>query len=162
LAKREPDNTGYQRDVSVSLNKLGDLAVAVGDGAGARTLFQQSLTIAEELAKREPDNTGYQRDVSVSLERLGDLARAVGDGAGARTYFLRAVVKRGALQAQEPERLDLAEELCVALYLLAASDPGETGSSRSAVGKLLDRFDSAGVLSPNGRALRSWAENGHL
>jgi Trypsin-like peptidase domain/Tetratricopeptide repeat len=162
LAKREPDNTGYQRDVSVSLNKLGDLARAVGDGAGARTLYQQSLTIAEELAKREPDNTVYQRDVSVSLDRLGDLARAVGDGAGARTYFLRAVVKRGALQAQEPERLDLAEELCVALYLLAAADPGETGSSRSAVGKLLDRFDSAGVLSPNGRALRSWAENGHL
>jgi hypothetical protein len=32
LAEREPDNTGYRRDVAASLSRLGDLAVAVGAG----------------------------------------------------------------------------------------------------------------------------------
>ena len=67
---------------------------------------------------------------------------------------------RGSVQAKEPERLDLAEELGVALYLLAAADPGETNSSRSAIDKLLEQFDRAGLLSPKGRALWSWVADG--
>jgi hypothetical protein len=38
-------------------NKLGDVAVAAGDLAAARTAYQASLGIAERLAARDPENT---------------------------------------------------------------------------------------------------------
>lgn len=45
-AAADPANTGWQRDLSVSHNKIGDLAVAAGDLAAARTAHQASLASA--------------------------------------------------------------------------------------------------------------------
>jgi hypothetical protein len=39
LADREPDNTSYPYDLSVSLERLGDLARVVGDGPEAPRPF---------------------------------------------------------------------------------------------------------------------------
>ncbi|MFM7228057.1 MAG: TIR domain-containing protein, partial [Cyanobacteriota bacterium] len=66
LAKAEPDRADYQRDLSVSYNKMGDLYRALGQGEGARAAYQGSLEIRERLAKAEPDRADYQRDLSVS------------------------------------------------------------------------------------------------
>ncbi|MGH3844848.1 MAG: S1 family peptidase, partial [Pseudonocardiaceae bacterium] len=52
-----------QRDLSVSHERLADLAVAVGQTDEARRLFTQSLAIREALAAAEPGNTTYQRDL---------------------------------------------------------------------------------------------------
>ena len=46
LAAADPANTGWQRDLSVSHNKLGDVAIAAGDLTAARTAYQASLDIA--------------------------------------------------------------------------------------------------------------------
>ncbi len=51
LAKAEPDRADYQRDLSVSYNKMGDLYRALGQGESARQAYQGSLEIAERLAK---------------------------------------------------------------------------------------------------------------
>ncbi|MDR3202592.1 MAG: tetratricopeptide repeat protein, partial [Bifidobacteriaceae bacterium] len=59
LAGADPRNTGWQRDLSVSHERLGDVAVAVGDLAGARTHFAASLDIRERLAGADPRNTGW-------------------------------------------------------------------------------------------------------
>ncbi|MCA1672867.1 MAG: hypothetical protein LC799_11930, partial [Actinobacteria bacterium] len=42
-ARAEPGRADYQRDLSVSYNKLGDLHSALGEGEQALALFQQSL-----------------------------------------------------------------------------------------------------------------------
>jgi hypothetical protein len=73
LAKRDPANTQWQRDLSVSNNKIGDVLVAQGDGPGALAAYQAGLTIAEGLAKRDPANTQWQVDVAVSCGKLGSL-----------------------------------------------------------------------------------------
>jgi hypothetical protein len=73
LAKRDPANTQWQRDLFVSKSKIGDVLVAQGDGAGALAAYQAGLTIAEGLAKRDPANTQWQVDVAVSCARLGSL-----------------------------------------------------------------------------------------
>jgi len=78
LADREPDRADYQRDLSISYERLGDLMVAVGRGEDAARYFQQSLDIRTRLADREPDRADYQRDLSISYERLGDLMEAAG------------------------------------------------------------------------------------
>jgi hypothetical protein len=73
LAKSDPANTRWQRDLSMSNNKIGDVLVAQGDGPGALAAYQAGLAIAEGLANRNPANTGWQVDVALSYARLGNL-----------------------------------------------------------------------------------------
>jgi tetratricopeptide (TPR) repeat protein len=101
-AAADPANTQWQRDLSVSHNRLGNLAVTAGDLTAARTAYQGSLDIAARLTAADPANTQWQRDLSISHTNLGGLAAAAGDIVAARTAY----------QAS----LDIAERL-------AASDP---------------------------------------
>ena len=82
LAKADPGNAEWQRDLSVSYNKIGDVLVAQGDLPGALKSYRDSLAIAERLAKADPGNAGWQRDLSVSYEQ--DRRRAGGAGRSAR------------------------------------------------------------------------------
>src|SRR5215472_6894926 len=79
LAASDPDNAVWQRDVSVSLEKVGDLGLAAGDRAGALAAYEESLAIRRKLSATDPDNAVWQRDVSVSLEKVGDVGLAAGD-----------------------------------------------------------------------------------
>jgi tetratricopeptide (TPR) repeat protein len=161
LAAAEPGNTGYQRDLSLSYNQLGDLAVAEGQGERARELYQQGLDIAARLAAAEPGNTGYQRDLSVSYERLGDLAVAEGQVPQALQQLGLAANRRRVLHKQEPKRLDLAEELAVTLYLMGSiARVGDQTRLRTEAQVTLGPFLHAGILSPKGRAVMDWVEQG--
>jgi hypothetical protein len=73
LAKADPGNAGWQRDLSVSDNKIGDVLVAQGDLAGALKSYRDGLAIAQRLAASDPGNAGWQRDLSVSYEKVGDV-----------------------------------------------------------------------------------------
>ena len=75
-AAADPGNAGYQRDLSVSHDRLGDLAVASGDSATAEQHYRTALAIAERLAAADPGNAEYQRDLSVSRNQLGNLSQA--------------------------------------------------------------------------------------
>jgi hypothetical protein len=68
-------NTGWQRDLSVSHDRLGDVAVAAGDLAAANEHFEIDLRIAETLAAKGPDNAQWTRDVEISRNRLIDLRK---------------------------------------------------------------------------------------
>ena len=55
LAKADPGNAGWQRDLSVSHNKIGDVQQAQGDLAAALTSYQASLAISLSVwRKRTP------------------------------------------------------------------------------------------------------------
>jgi tetratricopeptide (TPR) repeat protein len=114
LLARDPEDAGYLRDVWLSLERLGGLAMAVGDGPRARDLFERSLRIAEGLLARDPEDAGYLRDVSVSLERLG-LTMAVGDGPRARDLFERSLRIAEGLLARDPENTSYQRDVSVSL-----------------------------------------------
>ncbi len=69
LAAADPSNAGWQRDLSVSHNKIGDVLLAQGDLQGALNAYRESLGVAERLAAADPSNAGWQRDLSVSQEQ---------------------------------------------------------------------------------------------
>src|SRR3954451_4492795 len=50
-AEADPGNAGWQRDLSVSYNKIGDVQVEQGDLAAALASYRASLAIAEGLAE---------------------------------------------------------------------------------------------------------------
>ena len=113
LVAGEPDRADYQRDLSVSYSKLGDLQGALGNGAQALELFTRSLRIAERLAAAEPDRADYQSDLSVSYDRLGDLQGALGNGAEALELFTRSLQIRECLAAAEPASAEYQRDLSV-------------------------------------------------
>ncbi len=60
---------GWQRDLSVSYNKVGDVLVAQGNLPEALKTYRDGLAIADRLAKSDPGNAGWQRDLSVATTR---------------------------------------------------------------------------------------------
>jgi predicted negative regulator of RcsB-dependent stress response len=113
LAKLDPVNMEWQRDLFVSKTKIGDVLVAQGDGAGALATYQSGLTIAEGLAKRDPANTQWQRDLSVSNIKIGDLLLAQGDGAGALTAYQADLRIAEGLAKRDPANTQWQRDLFV-------------------------------------------------
>ena len=54
LAQSDPGNAGWQRDLSVSYNRVGNAQMAQGDLAGALKSYRDGLTIIERLATPIP------------------------------------------------------------------------------------------------------------
>ena len=91
LARQDPDNTQWQRDLSISHERIGDVQVAQGDLPGALQAFRAGMAISERLARLDSRNAGWQRDVLVSLTKLAGVAAAAGDRAEAIAQAERAV-----------------------------------------------------------------------
>ncbi|MGO9459250.1 MAG: caspase family protein, partial [Rhodomicrobium sp.] len=90
LAKADPGNAGWQRDLSVSHNKVGVMLAEQGNLPEALKSFQAGLAIRDRLAKADPSNTVWQYDLGVSNERIGDVQVAQGDLAAAlKSYQAR-------------------------------------------------------------------------
>ena len=111
LAKADPGNAGWQRDLSVSYNKVGDVLVAQGQLPDALKAFRDSLAIADRLAKADPANARWQRDLAISYGRLasvdarsGDRARAVGAYRQGRDIIAK-------LKAASPSNAELPKDL---------------------------------------------------
>ena len=73
LAKSDPGNAGWQRDLAVSYDRVGDVQVAQGDLPAALGSYQASLAIIDRLAKSDPGNAGWQRDLSVLYAKLASV-----------------------------------------------------------------------------------------
>ena len=113
LAEADPGNSGWQRDLSVSHNKLGDVQVAQGNLAAALTSFQASLAICERLAEADPGNSGWQRDLSVSHDQIGDVQVAQGNLAAALTSFQASLAISERLAEADPGNSGWQRDLSV-------------------------------------------------
>jgi tetratricopeptide (TPR) repeat protein len=91
LTRLDPDNTDFQRNLSVSYDRLAQLASDTGNTGEAERLYRQALPIDERLARLDPDNTQFQRDLAVSYARLASLASDGADTAGALAIYRHAL-----------------------------------------------------------------------
>ena len=112
LAASEPSNAVWQRNLSVSHNKVGDV-LAQGDAPGALAEFRASLAISEKLAASDPRNAGWQRDLSVSREYVGDVLLAQGDAPGALAEFRASLTISEKLAASDPSNAGWQRDLSV-------------------------------------------------
>ena len=94
LIRSEPTRLEWQRDLSVSHNKIGDVEVAQGNLGAALTSYQAGMEIAERLAQSDPGNSEWQRDLIVSHVKLA------GSGGPAREHLSAALAIATRLQAQ--------------------------------------------------------------
>ena len=150
---QEPDRADYQRDLSVSYERMGDLLRALGAGEQARDYYGKSLEIIERLAKQEPDRADYQRDLSVSYNKMGDLLRALGAGEQAREYYGKSLEIRELLAKQEPDRADYQTDLAASLYRIAIITSENSIPALERALAILRELDAAGRLEP---AKKDW------
>jgi hypothetical protein len=110
LAKSDPSNAGWQRDLSVSYEKIGNGLVAQGNGPEALKCYRDSLTIRERLAQSDPSNAQWQVDVLFSQWRLA----AHGDDPVPRLAFVVSTLGRlkseNRLTVEQAAWLPMAEE----------------------------------------------------
>ena len=71
LAASGPTSAAAQRDLSVSLGRLGDVLAAGGDLAAARVRYEESLKIGQGLAAADPTSAAAQRDRAPGCRACG-------------------------------------------------------------------------------------------
>ena len=81
------DSPEALRDLSVSLDNVGDIAKLQGRGTDAQASFEESLDIRRRLAKMLGDSPEALRDICVSLFNNGKLAVEVENWSNAKHYF---------------------------------------------------------------------------
>jgi tetratricopeptide (TPR) repeat protein len=79
LLASNPGNAGWQDDLSVSYNKVGDVQLAQGDLAGALKSYRDGFAIAKRLSQSDPGNAGWQRDLAVGYATLARVYRQSND-----------------------------------------------------------------------------------
>ena len=94
-------NSVWQRQLTVSDDRISELGRAQGDGPEALGAYRRSLAEREALVARDPANTESQRDLAVSHDRIAGVLLAQGDAPGrsppitaalrSRRRWLRAV-----------------------------------------------------------------------
>ena len=107
FAKKYPDNPQMQRDLSVSYERLGDIAKARNDYKAAEGYYAKALEISERLAEKYPE------DLSFSYEKLGDIAKARNDYKAAEGYYAKALEISERLAEKYPDDPNLQRNLSV-------------------------------------------------
>ena len=67
LAEAEPQRADYQRDLSVSFNRIGKHHKSLGQHDAARDALHQDLRITRGLAESSPERADFQVDLAISL-----------------------------------------------------------------------------------------------
>ncbi|MBV9655055.1 MAG: tetratricopeptide repeat protein, partial [Acetobacteraceae bacterium] len=98
----DPGNSQWQRDLSVSHERIGDVRLGKGDVAGALAPCEASLAIRSQLAERDPGNGQWQHDLSVSYAKIGEaLSRQGNNERAVAAYEAGRAISQG-LSERDP------------------------------------------------------------
>ncbi len=115
LAARNSNNADAKRELSISLDRLGNVKLQERDLAGALAVYQESLDIRRTLVTQDPNNAESQRDLAVSFGKIGVVKEYATDLTGALAAYQAALEISRKLAAQQPgndeAQLDLALDL---------------------------------------------------
>ena len=85
LADRHPRSAQAQRHLSICLQRLGYVAVQMGQLCEAKVWFERALKISEKLALADANDAQAQRDLIVSHYKRADLYHRLGSPSVARS-----------------------------------------------------------------------------
>ena len=67
------------RDLSISLDRVGDVRRAAGELASATVAYEESLALRRRLVDAYGETPRSLRDLSISLDKVGDVRREIGE-----------------------------------------------------------------------------------
>jgi tetratricopeptide (TPR) repeat protein len=147
LAAGDATNSQWQRDLSVSHNKIGDVRRAQGDLSGALQAYEAGLAICQKLAAGDATNSKRQRDLSACHNRIGDVRRAQGDLSGALRAYEAGLTIRQKLAAGDATNSEWQYDLFVSLWRIGHHGDGDLGALERAL-SVIEKLDREGKLAP--------------
>jgi len=75
LAKSDPGNAEWQRDLSVSFAKLAVVFRKAGNNTDALNALKEGRAIAERIARLSPDNAQWKKDLDWFDQQLAGQAQ---------------------------------------------------------------------------------------
>ncbi len=113
LTASDPGNATWQRELSISDNKIGDVLVIAGRGDDALKEYRKALAIREKFAAAAPGDAQWQRDLSVSYNKIGDILRAVARREEALAEYRKGLAAMEKLAALDPHNTEWRRDLSV-------------------------------------------------
>ena len=123
LAQADPNNAGWQRDLAISNERLGNIYIERKETDEAKAAFERALAIYNKLTVRFPDNAVVLVSSTVPLMRLGELY-----GPEGAAYLRKALVILKQLDETgrlEPRRKSSIEQIEAELARLQEEHPFE-------------------------------------
>jgi len=139
LVHQDPGNSGWQRNLSISYDRLGNVLKAQGDLSGAKNWYENALEIREKLAALNTGSDG-QRDLLVSFSNLGDILLAQRDLPGARAQCQHVVEIAEKLAKQDPSNTRWQRDLSDGYENLGQAETahGDLNDAKAHYGKSLE------------------------
>jgi tetratricopeptide (TPR) repeat protein len=158
LAKKLADLDGsdvqFQRDVSVSCDRLGDLQLSLGQTEAAQWYYNQASAVTQKLIDIDGANTQFQRDLAVNLNKLGNLQLRLGQADKAQRYYELALATREKLASLDVSNTQYQRDVAGSHAKLGEMYISQGGWSFAcqhlmAVVDTLKSMQTAGTLMPN-------------
>jgi eukaryotic-like serine/threonine-protein kinase len=115
LADRYRDDPEWQRDVAVTLNRLGSIDLGSGELTEALKADEEALGIMRRLSERDPTNARWQQELASSLSGIGDVKSQTGDARSALAAYEEGLAILRGLSQRDPANLALQREIAVRL-----------------------------------------------
>jgi tetratricopeptide (TPR) repeat protein len=106
---------GWQHDLAVVTERVGNVLKAQSDLAAAVSAFGDRLKIAKALAEKDPNNLQWQRELSIADHMIANALVAQGDLTGALAIDEDAVVAARKFYAAHPDAKEAKHELAQTL-----------------------------------------------
>ena len=148
------------RDLSVSLNKAGDVARDLGQLEKASSAYAESLQISRQLKTLTGDAPQSLRDLSVSLIMVGDVARELGQLEEARSAYAESLALHRQLKTLTGDAPQSLRDLSVSLNNVGdvARELGQLEEARTAFGEALDLVKRLRDVLASDRELASFEQ----
>ena len=113
LVAADPSNTGLQRDLSISYDRLGKVSLQAGQIAEALAYYQKGLEITQKVAVADPTNADAQRGLWISYNQLGDASLPAGQVADSLGYYQKGLEIGQKLAAANPTDFQAQRDLSI-------------------------------------------------
>ncbi|MGQ0680296.1 MAG: tetratricopeptide repeat protein [Actinomycetota bacterium] len=119
LVEAQPDAIEALRDLSVSLNNVGDIQRLNGNLSKALAAFTESLELSNQIRQNYGDTPESLRDLSVSLDKVGDIQRLNGNLSKALAAFTESLELSNQIRQNYGDTPESLRDLSVSLDNLA-------------------------------------------
>jgi len=135
ILRRFDPSLQAERDVLVSLGRIGSCAMSLNRPQEAGKRFEESISVARSVLAKYGSSPEALRDLSVSLEQMGGLWRAARHPATAQKFYSEGLEIRRRILCDFPRALEALRDLSVSLE--ACGDVQQAMGEREAT---LDNF----------------------
>jgi WD40 repeat protein/lipoprotein NlpI/alkylated DNA nucleotide flippase Atl1 len=121
LIESDSSNTGWQNDILVFQNKIGDILRRKMDRKGALEAYRYGLEKAKTIVKLEPSNTLFQHNLFIMQKRMGDLLFEMRDENTAIAFYQAGIETARTLLATNPSNPDWLNDLSLNHVLIGGA-----------------------------------------